>query len=62
MKMTERQTLSGESNGAERELAFWKRQPNLDQNAIEISEREVARLKELLSHFPNEGDSSVHHS
>ncbi len=60
MKMTERETLSGKLNGAERELASWKRQPNPDQNAIEISEREVERLKESLSHFPNEGDSSVH--
>ena len=62
MKMTQRETMSGKLNGAERELAYWKRQPNLDQNAIEISEREVARLKELLSHSPNEGDSSVHQS
>ena len=53
--MTPKQTLCGKLNGAERELAYQGRQPNPDQNAIDISVREVERLKELLSLLPEEG-------
>ncbi len=46
--------LGGFLNAAERELAYQKAQPNPDQNAIAISEREVQRRKEELDRVPKE--------
>lgn len=46
---TFKEQLGGFLNAAERELAYQKAQPNPDQNAIAISEREVQRRKEELA-------------
>jgi hypothetical protein len=54
--LTYREKLGGFLNGAERELAFQKAQPNPDQNAIVISEREVQRRREELEQAPKEFD------
>jgi hypothetical protein len=51
---TFREKLGGFLNAAERELAYQKAQPNPDQNAIAISEREVQRRKEELDRVPKE--------
>jgi hypothetical protein len=51
---TFREKLGGFLNAAERELADQKAQPNPDQNAIAISEREVQRRKEELDRLPQE--------
>jgi hypothetical protein len=52
--LTQRQQLGGFLNAAERELAYQKAQPNPDQNAIAISEREVQRRREELDRVPKE--------
>ena len=51
---TFREQLGGFLNGAERELAYQKAQPNPDPNAIAISESEVQRRKEELNRAPKE--------
>ena len=45
---TFKEKLGGFLNAAERELAYQKAQPNPDQNAIAMSERDVQRRKEEL--------------
>jgi hypothetical protein len=52
--LTKRQQLSGWLNAAQRELALVKAQPNPDQNAINISERDVQRRREELDRLPKE--------
>jgi len=52
--LTKRQQLGGFLNAAERELAYQKAQPNPDQNAIAISERDVQRRREELDRVPKE--------
>jgi hypothetical protein len=52
--LTFRERLGGFLNAAERELAYQKAQPNPDQNAIAISERDVLRRREELDQVPKE--------
>jgi len=49
--LTTQEKVGGYLNAAERELAYQKRQPNPDQNAIALSEREVQRLQEQYALF-----------
>lgn len=50
--LTKRQQLKGWLSAEERELASLKAQPCPDQNAIEISEREIQRRKEEIDRLP----------
>jgi DNA-directed RNA polymerase specialized sigma24 family protein len=52
--LTKRQKIGGMLNAAERELANVKAQPDPDQNAIRISERDVQRWREELERLPKE--------
>lgn len=54
-QLTQKEIIGGLLlNGAQRELASQKAQPNPDQNAIAISEREVQRLQNEYDRFPKE--------
>jgi hypothetical protein len=52
--MTQKEKIGGFLNGAQRELADQKAQPNPDQNAIAISERAVQRWQFEYDRFPKE--------
>ncbi len=52
--LTQKEKIGGFLNGARSELASQKAQPNPDQNAIAISEREVQRWQNEYDRFPKE--------
>jgi hypothetical protein len=52
--MTQKEKIGGFLNGAQRELADQKAQPNPDQNAIAISERAVQRWQFEYERLPKE--------
>lgn len=51
--LTTQERIGGYLNAAERELAYQKRQPNPDPNAIAISERKVQQLRDQHALFLN---------
>lgn len=52
--LTNQEKIGGYLAAAERELAYQKRQPNPDPNAIAISERQVQRLRDQYALFFND--------